>query len=86
MSGLTEADAAEPVRERRVNTFALIALLSAAVGLFWNPFGLPAVVAVVCGGVGFVHGKALGVGRAASAIAFLLGVIGVIASAMYYGW
>lgn len=84
MSGVKEVDAAEPVGERRVNTFALIALLCAAVGLFWNPFGLPAVVAVVSGGVGFVHGKTIGVGRAASVIAVVLGVVGIIAAAVYY--
>lgn len=85
MSGLKEVGAVEPVRERRVNTFALIALLSAAVALFWNPFGLPAVVAVVSGGVGFVHGKTIGVGRAASVIAIVLGVIGIILAMIYYG-
>ena len=85
MSGVKEADTAEPVGERRVNTFALVALLSAAVGLFWNPFGLPAVVAVVSGGVGFVHGKTIGVGRVASVVAVVLGVIGIIGAAIYYG-
>ena len=85
MSDLTEVADVEPVGERRVNTFALVALLSAAVALFWNPFGLPAVVAVICGGVGFVHGRVIGVGRAASVVAVVLGVIGIIAAAVYYG-
>jgi hypothetical protein len=49
MSDLTEVADAEPAGERRVNTFALVALLSAVIGLFWNPFGLLAVVAVAAG-------------------------------------
>ena len=84
MSGLHEAEASDASPTSKVNTYALIGLVSAAITLFWNPFGLPAIAAVIAGAVGFVQGKGMRVGRGASVAAIVVGVLGIAWAAYYY--
>ena len=84
VSGLHEAEASDASPTSKVNTYALIGLVSAAITLFWNPFGLPAIAAVIAGAVGFVQGKGMRVGRGASVAAIVVGVLGIAWAAYYY--
>ncbi len=80
MSGLQQAEASDASPTSKVNTYALIGLVSAAITLYWNPFGLPANA----GAVGFVQGKGMRVGRGASVVAIVAGVLGIAWAAYYY--